>query len=169
MAAGALQRPRPFTSPPATLNMNSPDPIEMMPQWMAGQVTRVADGDTLTIQATLGLGIEQRAAPVRLLGIQAPELRGDDRYNAYEARRQLTALTQTRYVYLHVPGDRCDRYGRWLGLVWIRRKRWLLSANRWMVEEGNAWEWWPTGWGYALTLPPLWVPMPRLDLLSERD
>lgn len=143
--------------------MNPPDPIDMMPHWMACQVVKVADGDTVTVQAQLGLGIEHTAAPARLLGIQAPELHGDDAYHAHEARRQLARMVLNQRLYMHVPHNARDRYGRWLAFLWLPRQGDLISINRWMVEEGHAWTWWPAGWGKTHRLPPLIVPYPKLN------
>lgn len=140
--------------------MPSPDPIATMPHWHPCTVTHIIDGDTVRVQAHLGLGLEAHATPVRLLGIQAPELHGPDRYAAQDARRYLSSLVRSEWAYLHVPHDQRDRYGRWLGWLWHPRRELLLSINTHMVRSGAAREWWPKGWGYRSQLPPEYVPRP---------
>ena len=137
-----------------------PDPITLMPDWIRGQVVRVADGDTIRVQAHLGLGIEARAEPCRLLGIQAPELQGDDKLLGQEARRVLSSLVLERTVYIHAPGEQRDRYGRWLIWLWLPERDRLRSINTEMVHTGHAWQWWPKGWGHRGSLPPRVVARP---------
>lgn len=130
--------------------------------WHRCIVTRVADGDTVRVDATLGLGVEMRHEPVRLLGIQAPELRGPERWAAAEARRYLSSMTLERPLLMHVPGGDRDVYGRWLAWLWIPDRDHLLSVNRAMVDAGLARAYAPTRHRYDATLPPPTVQVPTL-------
>lgn len=135
--------------------------LNTMPHWHPCQVVRVSDGDTVRAQATLGLGVELTAQPVRLLGIQAPELHGPQKWQAQEARRTLHGLVAQRQAYIHVPGDMRDRYGRWLAWLWLEEGSVMICVNTRMLALGQAVEWWPQGWGFRSTLPPEVVRMPQ--------
>ena len=143
--------------------MPKPDPIQSMPDWHLATVTRVCDGDTVHLAASLGLGVEVRPAPARLLGIQAPELVGRDKWAAQQSRQFLSHHTLNQRLYVHAPGDQRDRYGRWLVWLWLPHTWGLQSVNRLMVDRLMAYEWWPKGWGYRAQLPPPWVPWPIID------
>lgn len=141
---------------------NTPaDLLASMPHWCPCQLVRVIDGDTVRVQAHLGLGLEARSEPVRLLGIETYELSGPDHYAADEAKRYLTSLIAERPMYLHTPRDQRDRYGRWLAWLWGLDGEDLICLNSRMIEDGMAWEWWPQGWGQQGPLPPARVRLPR--------
>ena len=98
------------------------------------RVTKVTDGDTIRLGAI---------GPVRLIGIDTPEVHGDAECFGREAsefaERLLPLGTRVRY---RVGVDERDRYGRLLAYVWLPDGRML---NRLLVEEGYA---------QALTIPP---------------
>jgi len=92
---------------------------------LSGQVTNVADGDTITV---LLLGNE--TARVRLIGIDAPE-KGqpyDD-----DARQMLMGLVFQRRVGIRYETE--DDFGRVLGRVYAGD----LDVNAEMVRRGGAW------------------------------
>ena len=86
-----------------------------------GRCLRVSDGDTITIAA------EGRKEKVRLIGIDAPELRQE---GGPEARQYLAKRILNRRV--KVEGETCDRYGRLLGTVY--------HINLSLLREGHAWD-----------------------------
>jgi micrococcal nuclease len=98
------------------------------------RVTKVTDGDTLRLGA---LG------PVRLIGIDTPEVYGGEECFGREASRfaERLAPVGTRVRYRVGVEDR-DRYGRLLAYVWLPDGRML---NRAMVDGGYA---------QPLTIPP---------------
>jgi len=91
------------------------------------RVTKVTDGDTIRL-GDLG--------PVRLIGIDTPEVYGGVECFGQEASRFAERLipigTRVRY---RVGVDERDRYGRLLAYVWLPDGRML---NRVMVEQGYA-------------------------------
>jgi micrococcal nuclease len=97
-------------------------------------VTKVTDGDTIRLS---GIG------PVRLIGIDTPEVYGEVECFGREASRFAETLlplgTRVRY---RVGVEERDRYGRLLAYVWLPDGRML---NRVMVDEGFA---------QPLTIPP---------------
>ena len=90
-----------------------------------GHCLRVSDGDTITIAA------EGRKEKVRLIGIDAPELRQE---GGPEARQYLAKRILNRRV--KVEGETRDRYGRLLGTVYLGEENINLS----LVREGHAWD-----------------------------
>lgn len=89
--------------------------------WRKCRVERVIDGDTCDLSVDLGyrLTTEQR---IRLLGVDAPEMRGD------EAARGMTAMLYvegwfamhahqfSRWPYM-VRTEKSDSFGRYLGMI----------------------------------------------------
>ena len=57
-------------------------------------VTKVYDGDTITVDIDLGLGVWLKKQTIRLYGINTPELRGDEREEGLESRAELIELLQ---------------------------------------------------------------------------
>ena len=95
-------------------------------QWQ--DVTRVHDGDTLTVAG---------GQMVRLLGIDAPELGSEHsahaQYYARQSRDVLRRLVEGHEV--RIEGQGTDHYGRTLALVW-RRDGVLINER--LVAEGAA-------------------------------
>ena len=76
-------------------------------------VTKVTNGDTIVVQ---GKG---RDITVRLLGIDATEVKGNECYQA-EATEYLTKLVLNKKVHLEYDKDTIDRFGRDLAYVYIK-------------------------------------------------
>lgn len=79
----------------------------------ACRVVRVLDGDTVKLDIDLGFGIWARKI-VRLLGINAPEIRGETREAGEKTKRRLVELIDQADDDLHCRTflDRADKYGR---------------------------------------------------------
>lgn len=98
---------------------------------VAGKVTRVADGDTLTVATRDG-----RKVKVRLYGIDAPEVRHEGtpgQPGGVEARQALKSLTLGRNVRVDIL--EVDTHGRSVGIV----SEAGVNINLVMVREGWAW------------------------------
>lgn len=108
---------------------------------LAGEVTRVYDGDTIVVA---GIG------EVRLVGVDAPEHEASTRDRYYQRRGisaavlRRTAAAAKRYVERHARGrvvslepaeESRDRYGRLLAYVYLPNGQLL---NRQLVLEGLA-------------------------------
>lgn len=92
---------------------------------MAGWVSKVADGDTFTLNA-----VGQAPRAVRLYGIDAPER--DQAYGEL-ATTALAAWIDGREVRVAV--EDVDIYGRLVGTVFVNDS----NINLAMVEQGHAW------------------------------
>jgi len=107
-----------------TLALMSGPAFAEVPAFVRGEVTRVADGDTLLVQLASG------PIRVRLHGVDAPE---SDQPGGVQARQALTRLVQGRQVELE-PIEQ-DRYQRLVAKVRLGE----LDINRVLVIEGHAW------------------------------
>lgn len=103
-----------------------------------GTVIKVADGDTITVQDSLGTKVK-----VRLYGIDAPETEKSNKRtgrvskpgqpHGQEAHAALAGKVDRQRVRLDVMN--IDRYKRAVALVWLGGR----NVNREMVSEGYAW------------------------------
>lgn len=100
---------------------------------MRARVVDVYDGDTVTLLYLDALGRPRRRR-ARLVGFDAPELRGTDHVRALRARDFLRAKTSfRRSVRVHYEG--LDKYGRLLVRFRLGDGRWVADA---MLQEGLA-------------------------------
>ncbi len=107
------------------------------------QVVSVYDGDTVRADIDLGFGIWRRDEPLRLLGINAPEVRGAERDAGLRSRDALRDRVLGRVVWLRTVKPRADlfpaqdmrdKYGRYLATIWNEAG----DVNAWMIEAGFA-------------------------------
>lgn len=100
-------------------------------------VTKVYDGDTITADIDLGLGVWSRGQKIRLYGLDTPELRGEEREEGLKVRDYVRARLAGRTVedirnssspskadpakaLLKTYKDKTGKYGRWLAEVFVR-------------------------------------------------
>ncbi len=102
-------------------------------------VTSVYDGDTCTVDIDLGMGVWLRGEKVRLVRINAPELRGITKVTGRAARDYLRSLIDGKEIVLQTVKDRKGKYGRYLGEIWIQQSATkLINVNDAMVKAGQA-------------------------------
>jgi micrococcal nuclease len=82
-------------------------------------VTKVYDGDTITVDIDLGFGVFLRNQKIRLAGIDAPEIRGDEREAGLVSRDWLREQVLDKDVVLKTYKDKKGKYGRWIADVHI--------------------------------------------------
>ena len=121
----------------ALLTGCTPTATEPAPELV--EVTRVADGDTLTVAYPSG-----RTTRVRLLGIDAPEISHDGHESecgADAARKALQDLVLRRGVTLTADPqtDSVDRFGRRLAYVDLDG----IDVGRHQIQGGYAEAWYP--------------------------
>lgn len=91
---------------------------------LQGQIVRVSDGDTVTLQSETG------TLKIRLAGIDAPESRMP---HGQEAKSHLAAMVLGKEVQAIV--HKKDRYGRTIATLMLNTK----DVNLAMVQAGMAW------------------------------
>ena len=91
---------------------------------LQGQIVRVSDGDTVTLQSETG------TLKIRLAGIDAPESRMP---HGQEAKAHLAAMVLGKEVQAIV--HKKDRYGRTIATLMLNTK----DVNLAMLQAGMAW------------------------------
>ena len=102
-------------------------------------VIRVYDADTVRADIDLGFGIWLRNHSIRLSGIDAPEIRGEERSAGLAAKQRLIDL-------LARVGNECvirtsksrqkGKYGRIIGEILVANRE--ISLNLVLIDEGFA-------------------------------
>lgn len=98
------------------------------------EVIKVYDGDTITVDIDLGMGVWLRAQKIRLANINTPEIRGDEREEGLKSRDWLRDKILGKEIFLKTIKDKKGKYGRWLGEVWLNEE----NVNELLVEKGMA-------------------------------
>ncbi len=101
-------------------------------------VTAVYDGDTCTVDIDLGLSTWIRGEKIRLNRINAPEMTGADKPKGTAARDFLRGLVLDQDIVLQTIKDAREKYGRYLGEVWVEKNGAWLNVNDEMVRAGHA-------------------------------
>ena len=99
-----------------------------------GFVRKVYDGDTITVDFDLGFDILLKNQKIRLLGIDAPEVRGKERQEGLKSRDALRSRIANKWVTIKTEKDKKGKYGRWLGTVILDEE----NINKWLINEGFA-------------------------------
>jgi micrococcal nuclease len=97
------------------------------------------DADTCTANFDLGLGVILSGQKVRLYGIDAWELRGEEKPKGELAKAWMNAQVANKDVVLGVVqkkkgGDDTGKYGRWLVIVFLGER----NLNDELVKLGHA-------------------------------
>jgi len=96
------------------------------------------DGDSVTVDIDLGLNSWLRKQKLRLIGINAPELRGETYAAAVKSRDRVVSLCATGQMVIETHRDKTEKYGRWLARIWVKDDTEWLCVNDLMVSEGLA-------------------------------
>ena len=97
-------------------------------------VTKVYDGDTITVDFDLGFGIMLKKQTIRLFGINTPEVRGIEKADGIISRDALRQRILGKQVIIKTSKDKKGKYGRWLGEVFVADE----NINQWLISEGYA-------------------------------
>jgi micrococcal nuclease len=110
----------------------------------AAQVTDVYDGDTITVDIDLGLGLWRHDQRVRLWKINTPEVRGPEREQGLRVRDIVREMVLGKEILLRTILDRhgvdsTEKFGRLLGEVLITGPNdESLNLNEYLLAEGLA-------------------------------
>lgn len=97
-------------------------------------VTKVYDGDTITVDIDLGFHIWMKKEKIRLYRINTPEVRGVERPEGLKSRDWLREQILEKEVTLVTYRDRKGKYGRWLADVMLDG----ICINDELVKQGLA-------------------------------
>lgn len=99
------------------------------------KMERVIDGDTIVVDLYLGLGVILDDQYIRLYGIDAWEIRGEEREKGLKAKEYLEERLSKGKVEIEMrPEWGKGKYGRWLGIVYVGG----VNINVELVEKGHA-------------------------------
>ncbi len=98
-------------------------------------VVSIYDGDTIRADIDLGFSTWIKNASIRLLGIDAPELRGEERQDGLNSKEWLVSkLPIGCKIVLKTEKDSKEKYGRYLGIIYSNG----TNLNEEMVSLGLA-------------------------------
>lgn len=107
-------------------------------------VTDVYDGDTITVDIDMGMGLWQHDVRIRLWRVNTSELRGDEREEGLAVRDFVRDLVMDRDILLRTildkrGQDRTGKYGRLLGEVLVEDGDGrMLNVNQLLLDKGYA-------------------------------
>jgi micrococcal nuclease len=102
-------------------------------------VTDVYDGDTITVDIDLGLKTWLKGEKIRLFGINAPELRKDERPEGLKSRNYLRRQINGKEIVLKTIKDKKGKYGRYLGVIYLKKEDGSqININELMIAKGYA-------------------------------
>ena len=105
------------------------------------KVISVYDADTMRVDIDLGFGVWLKNQSLRWLGIDAWEVRGEEREDGLVARDRVRELILDKEVILKTYKDSKGKYGRWLAEVYTSSTvllEWENSINQQLINEGHA-------------------------------
>lgn len=101
------------------------------------KITDVYDGDTFTADIDLGMGIYMHGVKIRLLNVDTPEIRGEERERGLEVRDHVRSLILGKEVVIQTQQDKTGKYGRLLAEIYIDEN---TTLSNYLVENFMA-EW----------------------------
>ena len=84
-----------------------------------GNVVKVYDGDTITVDIDLGFHVQMKKEKFRLNRINTPEVRGPEKEQGYVSRDWLRNRILGKEIMLVTLKDKKGKYGRWLADIWM--------------------------------------------------
>jgi len=94
----------------------------------------VYDGDSVTLDISLGFNITMLQQKTRLLGINTPEVRGPEREKGLVSRDRLRELIDGKDIIVSTYKDKGGKFGRWLVTIFLDG----VNINQQLIDEGLA-------------------------------
>lgn len=102
------------------------------------KIERVIDGDTIVVDLYLGLGVVLDGQYIRFYGIDAWEVRGEEREKGLKAKEYLTKRLEEGKIEIEIRPEWGQngrgKYGRWLGIVYVDG----VNINAELIKKGHA-------------------------------
>ncbi len=100
-------------------------------------VRSIYDGDTIRVDIDLGFGVIFSDQPIRLLGIDTPELRGEQRLQGLASRNFVVErIPVGSYITIQTIKDRKEKFGRYLGTIYYGEEQ--KNLNEELIQSGMA-------------------------------
>lgn len=110
--------------------------------YYVAQVTAVYDGDTITVDLDLGLGLWRHAQTIRLWRVNTPEVKGPEKERGFQVRDFVRNLILDKPILLRTildlrGQDRTEKFGRLLGEVLLEGETGeLINLNDLLLAQG---------------------------------
>jgi len=117
--------------------MNLPslsDDIEKYLYTYRAHVSKVYDGDTITVTIELGFNAVLKGEKLRFFGINAPEVRGDSKLEGIKSRDWLRNRILNKDIVIRTIKDKKGKYGRYLAIIYLDD----ININDELVNKGFA-------------------------------
>lgn len=99
------------------------------------RVVSVYDGDTIRVDIDLGFNLWLHNESIRLIGINAPELRGAEKSEGLKTKEWLSKkIPPDTMIILKTEKDDREKYGRYLGTIYLDG----INLNEEMLNLGLA-------------------------------
>ena len=137
------------------------------------KVNRVIDGDTLDVSFYMGLGIWLNNQRIRLRGINAPEMKGEERPMGIKVKDYLIkALDTAEVVVAKTDEESKGKYGRFLVILFAKIAGKWVNVNNELIRQGAAKEYMASSMDTE-TLEEVFAPPPedlesRLEVLEQQ-
>lgn len=103
------------------------------------RVERVKDGDTLVVSFYLGLGIWLNDQPVRLVGINTPETKGEEKPQGLAVKTFMEKLVaEAEDMIVRTDEEKKGKYGRFLVTLLARKGDKWYNVNELLLKRGAA-------------------------------
>jgi micrococcal nuclease len=102
-------------------------------------VVSIYDADTIRADIDLGFGIWKMNESIRLLDIDAPEMRGEERPAGLIARDYLRDMMPVGTEFtMETVKDGTGKFGRYLATIYLETPDGVLNINQHLMDEGYA-------------------------------
>jgi micrococcal nuclease len=86
-------------------------------------VTSIYDGDTIRADIDLGFDVWIKNSSLRLVGINAPEIRGEERLEGLKSRDWLrSVIPPGTKILIKTEKDSKEKYGRYLAVLYFENR-----------------------------------------------
>lgn len=100
-------------------------------------VNRIFDGDTINVDIDLGFGVMLKDQSLRFLGLDTPEIRGEERQQGLISRNFVVErIPVGSYVTITTVRDRKEKFGRYLATVFYGDD--MKNLNEELLQNGMA-------------------------------
>lgn len=100
-------------------------------------VRSIYDGDTIRVDIDLGFGVILSDQSLRLLGLDTPEIRGEERPQGLVSRNFVTErIPVGSYITITTVRDRKEKFGRYLATVFYGED--MKNLNEELLQNGMA-------------------------------
>lgn len=100
-------------------------------------VNRIFDGDTINVDIDLGFGVMLKDQSLRFLGLDTPEIRGEERPQGLISRNFVVErIPVGSYITITTVKDRKEKFGRYLATVFYGDD--MKNLNEELLQNGMA-------------------------------